>query len=94
MREARLAWEKRKLRGDPLPATVTQDACPPFSSMVNVVKVAMLVAPQLEATPMCSIDVGGDRSSSLFAAQIVVTDTLAPLLAPESGSHHMSVEEW
>ena len=92
-RETKLALAERELGRDPFPSSVTKAACRSFPSMDNVKKVAMLGPPQLEAIP-------GARPMSMETgphcccnAQIVVTDTLAPLLTPQSDSHHMSVAD-
>ena len=91
-REARLAMEKREHGEDPFPATTTKAACPSFPSLDHVTKVAMLIVPQpagltAGGRPMF-METGPHRC---FNAQIVVTDTLAPLLIQQSGSHHMSL---
>ena len=90
-RDARLALEKRQHGGDPFPATATKAACPSFPSLGHVTKVAMLIVPQPEAIPGArpmSMETGPHRC---FNAQIAVTDTLAPLLARQSDSQHMSL---
>ena len=92
-RVARLALEKRERGGDPFPATKTKAACRSFPSLDHVSKVAMLIAPQPEASPgvrQMSMETGPHRC---FHAQIVVTDTLAPLLTQHSDTHHMSVAD-
>ena len=90
-REARLALEQRELGGDPFPATATKAACRSLPSLDHVIKVAMLIVPQPEAIP-------GVRPMSMetgphccFKAQVVVTDTIAPLLTQQADSHHMSL---
>ena len=92
-REARLALEKRDAGLTAFPASTTKYACRSFPSLEHVSKVAMLIAPQHAAVPNqrpMSMETGPHRC---FNAQIVVTDTLAPLLAPHCDGHQMTLAD-
>ena len=72
--------QKRSRGEDPYPATKTKLAAPSLPSLEKLAKVAMVTADQpggAPARPHLSVQTGFDRC---YTADIVVTDTLAPLL--------------
>ena len=90
-RKAKHAMQKRLRGEDPFPVPQKKLSGPVVPEMTRGAgtKVAFVLANQLEAgLTAVSVQTGNQRCHT---AELVVTDTLAPLLRNEAGVHHMSV---
>ena len=90
-RKAKHAMQKRLRGEDPFPVPQGKLSGPVVPKMTRGAgtKVAFVLANQLEAgLTAVSVQTGNQRCHT---AELVVADTLAPLLRSEAGVHHMSV---
>ena len=90
-RKAKHAMQKRLRGEDPFPVPQKKLSGPVVPDMTRGAgtKVAFVLANQLEAgLTAVSVQTGNQRCHT---AELVVTDTLVPLLRNEAGVHHMSV---
>ena len=91
-RKAKHAMQKRLRGEDPFPVPQKKLSGPVVPDMTRGAgtKVAFVLANQLEAglTAAVYVQTGNQRCHT---AELVVTDTLAPLLRNDAGVHHMSL---